>query len=57
MSIYTESKLKVCTMLVASAKYHHEIIFDSDSVGADLHDVLISVLTTWLDCKWGWNLV
>lgn len=44
-------------MLVASAKYRHEIIFDSDSVGADLHDVLISVLTTWLDCKWGWNLV
>ena len=43
---YAQSKLNTRTSVAASGKYCHEIIYDSDSEGADLHNVLISTLTT-----------
>lgn len=46
MSTHAQSKLKACTTFAARAKCCHKNIFDSDSEGADLHDVLISILTT-----------
>lgn len=56
MSTHAQSKLKACMTFAARAKYCHKNIYDSDSEGADLRDVLISILTTWWDHKWEQNL-